>query len=260
MNLPTLYSRLEFPNDRSHIPSANICHQFDHLKNVACKLLPLQNVQVGLLLGYDSSYVHQPLEVISSKIVSDPYAIRTPLGWCVIGSTCPIGNTKLNFCNRISCSERTSIVFKSDATEVSPKDFIRVFEQDFSDTREEPPLSREDKEFFAGTACRKQLPDGHYEIPMPCKESVITLEKNLPMAEQRLGYLKRKMERDDDYKREYVIFMNDMIEIDFCEKVPLFDINKPSWYIPHHGVYHRHQCDITKMFLQFKVQPHQRDL
>ena len=138
---------------------------------------------------------------------------------------------------------------------------------------------------------------------MPCKESVITLEKNLPMAEQRLGYLKRKMDRDDDYKREYVIFMNEMIENDFCEKVPLFDINKPSWYIPHHGVYHcvkkkirvvfdcsaKHNgkslndslftgpdlinsllgvllgfrkeqvafsCEITKMFLQFKVQPH----
>ena len=98
-----------------------------------------------------------------------------------------------------------------------------------------------------------------------------------------------------------------MIEQKFCERVPIYDINKPSWYIPHHGVYHRvkrkirvvfdcsakfngkslndclltgpdlinsllgillrfrkeqvaFQCDITKMFLQFKVQPHQRDL
>ena len=101
--------------------------------------------------------------------------------------------------------------------------------------------------------------------------------------------------------------MNEMIKNDFCERVPLYDVNKPSWYIPHHGVFHRvkkkirvvfdcsakfngkslndclltgpdlinsllgillrfrkeqvaFQCDITKMFLQFKVQPHQRDL
>ena len=94
----------------------------------------------------------------------------------------------------------------------------------------------------------KQLLDGHYEIPMPCKESVITLKRNLPMVEQRLGYLKRKMDRDDDYKREYVTFMNDMIENDFCEKVPLFDINKPSWYIPHHGVYHRVKKKIRVVF------------
>ena len=69
LNLPTLYSRPEFPNDRSHTPLANICYQFDHLKNVACKLLPLQNVEVRLLLNYDASYVNQPQEVISSKIV-----------------------------------------------------------------------------------------------------------------------------------------------------------------------------------------------
>ena len=219
VNLPTLYSRPEFPNDRSHIPSANICYKFDHLKSVATKLLPLQNVEVGLLLGYDTSYVHQPQEVISSKVVSDPYAIRTPLGWCVIGSTESVSNTKLTFCNRILCSERTSVVFNSEATEVAPKDFIRVFEQDFNDTREEQPLSREDKAFLAAMAYRKQLSDGHYEIPMPCKESVIRLEGNISMAEQRLGYLKRKMERSSDYKLEYTAFMNDMIENNFCERV-----------------------------------------
>ena len=68
------------------------------------------------------------------------------------------------------------------------------------------------------------------------------------MAKQRLGYLKRKIDRDDDYKQEYVTFMSDMIENDFCEKVPLFDINKPSWYIPHHGVYHRVKKKIRVVF------------
>ena len=85
VSLATLYSRPEFQNDRSHLPSANICYQFDHVKNIATKLLPLQNVAVGLVLGYDASYVHQPQEVISSKVVSDPYAIQKPLGWCVFG-------------------------------------------------------------------------------------------------------------------------------------------------------------------------------
>ena len=75
ISLLTLYSRPEFPSDRSHIPSANICNQFEHLKPIASKLLPLQNVEIGLLLGYDVSYVHQPQEVVASKIVSDPFAV-----------------------------------------------------------------------------------------------------------------------------------------------------------------------------------------
>ena len=103
----------------------------------------------------------------------------------MIGSTGHTSNVNTVFCNRISFSKQTLIVYKTEVSEVTPKDIINVFEQDFDDVREQPPLSREDKQFLNATAHRKHLPDGHYEIPMPCKESVITLERNLPMAEQR---------------------------------------------------------------------------
>ena len=42
--------------------------------------------------------------------------------------------------------------------------------------------------------------------------------------------------------------MNEMIENDFCERVPVYDVNKPSWYIPHHGVYHRVKKKIRVVF------------
>ena len=42
--------------------------------------------------------------------------------------------------------------------------------------------------------------------------------------------------------------MNEMIENDFCERVPLYDVYKPSWYIPHHGVYHRLKKKIRWVF------------
>ena len=116
-----LYSRHEFPNDGAHIPTSSICNQFPHLKGVAGKVMPLQDVEVGLLLGYDVSYVHQPQDVISSVNPSDPYAVRTPLGWCVIGSTGHTSNVNKVFCNRISCSKRTSIVYKTETKEVTPK-------------------------------------------------------------------------------------------------------------------------------------------
>ena len=41
----------------------------------------LQYVEIGLILGNDVSYVHQPQEIVSSKIESDPYAVQTP--WLV---------------------------------------------------------------------------------------------------------------------------------------------------------------------------------
>ena len=76
INLPALYSRPQFPSDRSHIPSAAICNKFPHLSRVANELMPLQNVEIGLLLGYDVSYVHQPQEIVASVNESDPYAVE----------------------------------------------------------------------------------------------------------------------------------------------------------------------------------------
>ena len=87
---------------------------------------------------------------------------------------------------------------------------------------------------------RKQLPNKHYELPLPFKENLIELECNISMAEQRLHYLKRKLDRDASYKQEYTSFMNEMIANEFCEVVPPDGISStPSWYIPHHGVFHR---------------------
>ena len=83
---------------------------------------------------------------------------------------------------------------------------------------------------------------------MPCKKSVITLEGNLHMAEQRLEYWKRKMEKNNDYKQEYVTFMNEMIAHNFCERVPIYDVKKLSWYIPHHGLYYRFKKKIRVVF------------
>ena len=56
---------------------ASICNKFLHLSRVANELMPLQNVEIGLLLGYDVSYVHQPQEIVASVNESDPYAVRT---------------------------------------------------------------------------------------------------------------------------------------------------------------------------------------
>ena len=74
----------------------------------------------------------------------------------MIGSTGYTSNVNKVFCNRISCSKRTSIVYKTEASEITPKDIINVFEQDFNDVREQPSLSREDKQFL----CQSITDDG----------------------------------------------------------------------------------------------------
>ena len=58
-------------------------------------------------------------------------------------------------------------------------------------------------------------------------------------AEHRLRCLKKRLQKDDQYHKDYVAFMDDIIARDDAEKVPESEIsNQTTWYIPHHGVYH----------------------
>ena len=152
-----------------------------------------------------------------------------------------------------------------------------------------------------------QRSDGHYEMPLPFRNSSPSLVNNRSQAEKRLEHLKSKFNRDCSYKKDYVSFIFDMISEEYAEQVPPDQIGQSNaWYIPRHGVYKsqkrkmrvvfdcsaRHLgrslndcllpgpaltnsflgvlcrfreenvafiCDITKMFYQFKVSPHQRD-
>ena len=60
------------------------------------------------------------------------------------------------------------------------------------------------------------------------------------MAQKRLVYLKKKLERDSDYKKEYVAFMDKYMQKSYAE--PVEDENNTEtgkiWYLPHHGVLH----------------------
>ena len=246
VSLPILYSRPVIPHNRSHFPTREFCDKFKHLKKVSSKINLFPDIDVGLLIGFNCSKATCPLEVIVGRS-SDPYAVRTPLGWSVVGSQGTSGPQAIT--HRIICSEHTSIASTTTAKEIDGREVLKVLEKDFTDIEETPGLSQEDKRFMEITGQKKQLDDGRYEIPMPIKqESLVELECNISLAEQRLNYLKKKMNNDQEYREHYTAFMKENEDLGFCEAVPPDEVNKFGWYIPHHGVYHRVKKKIRVVF------------
>ncbi|KAK3738374.1 hypothetical protein QZH41_005730 [Actinostola sp. cb2023] len=87
----------------------------------------------------------------------------------------------------------------------------------------------------------RQLPNGHYEMPLPFKTDSILFENNIEMALKRLTYLKKRFQRDEKYRQDYVAFMRAIIDAGHAERVEedaLPANDGKVWYIPHHGVYH----------------------
>lgn len=78
---------------------------------------------------------------------------------------------------------------------------------------------------------------GHYEMPLPFKNRPI-LPDNEGLAMIRLNHLKRKLQRDERYKENYVKFMEEVIKNGDAEQIEEGGSEGEKWYIPHHGVYH----------------------
>ena len=75
-------------------------------------------------------------------------------------------------------------------------------------------------------------------MPLPfCPESP-SLPDNRNAALKRVLGLKRQFERRPDYLKDYIGFMDVIMNRGDAERVPETEVNASErWYIPHHGVY-----------------------
>ena len=259
--LPKTYSRKEIPAKRGQIPRPETVKKWPHLKRIEEQLLPYQHdAYVGLLIGANCTKAIKPREVIPGAD-DDPYAVRTTLGWGVIGvinkSTIDSQENSYCSCNRIVSREIedslvktvSHVVAKTSAKELFvPAQVNRMFEHDFSEvSKEEKTLSFLDRRFLNTLESNIQrLSNGHYEIPLPLKEERLKLPNNRNLALSRLHKLNHRLKKDSKYRSHYETFMKDMIDKGQAEKVPDNELhldNGRVWYIPHHGVYHPQKPD-----------------
>lgn len=233
VRIEQVYSRDFIPVDKSHIPTKETALQWPHLEGLANKLQPLQNCEVGLLIGYDCPSALAPLEIVTGKI-NEPFAQRTLLGWSIIGS----GNPHLDREGNQSYVHRITV---KEMPIPSATDVLKVLETDFNERNyEDKYVSQDDVRFIQILSDTiKQRPDGHYEMPLPFKgNDPPALPNNKKLATVRLQHLKKRLKADKQYHEHYCSFMRDIISSGDAELAPPLSEGKTAWYIPHHGVYH----------------------
>ncbi|XP_067301419.1 uncharacterized protein [Pseudorasbora parva] len=234
--LPPVYTRDFIPFERAHIPTYETAKRWRHLEVIANEMPGQMDCGVGLLIGYDCSRALAPREVITGGD-EEPYAIKTDLGWSIIGGTpqCVNAEDMMGLCHRIAVKELPS---------VTPAAVIRALELDFVDTPlREKSISQEDVQFLQivkeGVY---QNECGHLEMPLPFKTRP-HFPNNKKLALGRLKHLKRKLDKNPQFKRDYVLFMEGVFrdgDAEIATEQP--DIGN-VWYIPHQGVYHPKKPD-----------------
>ena len=220
-----------------------------------------------MLIGCNCLKAIKPKEVIRGN-GSDPYGLRTILGWGII---CPVDQppsvsspdreSNVSFCNRIVTHEVNSskishfsfVVDPQTREKIFPAMVNRFFQQDFSvQSSNRCGLSSEDRRFLAiAEKGIRHLKNGHYELPLPLKNSSFKLPNNREIALRRLSHLNIRFMTNEQYRKDYVEYMENVIMRGYAERVPQHangeqNTNLPNshsstqqvWYIPHHGVYH----------------------
>ncbi|KAK7909491.1 hypothetical protein WMY93_014175 [Mugilogobius chulae] len=238
IQLQQAYSRDFIPVDKSYIPTKETALLWPHLRTLADKLPPIQDCDIGLLIGYDCPSALAPLEVILGK-ENQPFAQKSVLGWSIIGAPNPHLDRQgsQSFVHRLTVKELP----------VPPTtDILKALESDFIEkTYEDKYVSQEDVHFIQFLSNNiSQKENGHYEMPLPFKgNSPPNLPNNKRLATVRLQCLKRKLKSNKQYYDQYKTFMEETINKGDAEPAPKTSEGETEWYLPHHGIYHPRKPD-----------------
>lgn len=83
----------------------------------------------------------------------------------------------------------------------------------------------------------------------PTKEvECVVMPENRYMALQRLKISKRRMDKDNSYKKEYSEFMAKLFRCGYARQVPTERLHERAWYLTHHGVRHPTKKKIRVVF------------
>ncbi|XP_074651595.1 uncharacterized protein LOC141906248 [Tubulanus polymorphus] len=191
VQLPPLYAIEEIPVTAGHIVNQDDIGQWPHLSEIY--MPDHSGITLGLLLGGNVPDAYSPRDFVSGPSGS-PHATKTRL--------------------------------EDQKLETLERQIKETYNQDFPERviDDEKQWSVEDKMFIDRKSNLRKV-DGHYEIPLPLRSDV-KLPNNKSVAESRLKSLKKKLVNDDKLRKDYVTFMNGVIESGFAEIFPSDEVEK----------------------------------
>ena len=243
IELPRAYTRDEIPVNHDQIPTPEIVSRLEHLKEIANEIPAYdRDLDIGLLIGSNCPAALVPLKVVPN-MGDGPFALKLNHGWTVSG---PLQVTTETSTNKVTVNRIVVREMERIKEIVTPTSLLKMFELDFNEHTsknlpEDLGHSQEDRIFLKTVSNGIKLTSGHYQIPLPFRQSEVDLPNNREQAVKRALWQRRKMMQNDQYRNDYVAFINEILDKGYAEKVPEESVEADPgkvWYIPHHGVYH----------------------
>ena len=145
------------------------------------------------------------------------------LGWAINGSL-RSGDGSQRSCPAVHAN-RISIVKLEEL-------LVSHYNQEFNEKapEEEHRMSIEDKKFVEIMDKSVCVQDSHYCMDLPFNKYDIIMPNNRCIVEQRMQGLKRRLDRNKQYKEEYTAFLTDEIDKGYAEVVPYEQLEPKTSY------------------------------
>ena len=122
---------------------------------------------------------------------------------------------------------------KTDVRETSIKEILdNMYNEEFAEvsftgSKKKREMSQQDMRFMkildAGTKLK------HYQIPLPFWQEDVRLPYNKYQDAQRLSYLKRKFDKNENFKVDYIRFIEDIVAKDYATKSTITAAPEKTW-------------------------------
>ena len=83
---------------------------------------------------------------------------------------------------------------------------------------------------------------GHYQLPLPFRNSEVNRPINRCLGEKRLLCLIKKLQKDEKFHTDYTAYIDSLFNKVYATESTGIQASS-SWHIPHHGVYYPHKPD-----------------
>ncbi|CAH8485099.1 unnamed protein product [Dicrocoelium dendriticum] len=214
-------------------------NDFDRWSHLSDLQLPELEGRVELLIGCDNPYLHWVLDQRRGD-PDDPYAVKTPLGWIVLGP-----NKQHEIMRDQSTSLKVDRTRRINSLRCDSADLHQLLEQMYErefDGLDSPRLamSVNDRRALRLMEASKRKVGTHYEIALPWQAGRPRLPDNRQFALMRLAMLKKRLLKNAALRQAYTKAVEEYIFRGYAELAPVQEqqIKGETWYIPHHSVSH----------------------
>ena len=231
--------------------SKRLKQEYDYLSDLPDIEISMKDVKV--ILGQDAYHLIRPLEYKSGE-KSQPWAVKTALGWTVSGALPKKETSHLS----VSCN----LSIASDPLSEQMKKWWDM--ETYSSVCNVTGKSKEEKRALSILEKTTKHNGERYEVGLLWAEDKPSLPNNYFLAYQQFLSMEKRLAKDVELKTAYKATIEKDLERNFVRRLDDTETseteNAMQWYLPHHPVKHPHKpgkvrrvCNAASKFKGFSL-------